>query len=532
MTLFRSIRFCTRYIQNHILDYNVKKCKREFSFTTRSDNNKFDLCPQPVFENDISPADSKSNIKSKSKDAKVVIIGAGMAGLAAANCLQKSGMHNYVIIEALDRPGGRIFSNWLGDTVVELGAQWADSCRKPNPILQLAVRDGLVKPPLNKTDPSRGLFLRSDGTEMNLPLSLAAYEKFKRIWKDANTLMERESENCSQSVLHSMAVPIQQELKLFPKSQREDAARLFYGLINVTTNRSTKDKYLLVNNHTGSYIKIPGGLIKVPLGYMGILSPMLHEIPHEKIIYGKPVYNIIWGNASSTTPKALVKCSDGDEFPADYVLITIPLGVLQASAHRMFCPGLPTKKMNAIRTLCTGHVNKMFLEFEKPFWLWWNIKNKLSWENEERLERKGWLKGVSRVETMPGSDHVISVHTEGPEVLEMEKMCEADVLRDISEFLSGCAGNSDIPKPIRMKRSLWSDDQYFNGSHTYLHDFSDVSLQEDLATPVPGPTDPVPPVLLFAGEATYPGQVATVLGAKMSGIREAMRISSLASSIQ
>lgn len=34
----------------------------------------------------------------------------------------------------------------------------------------------------------------------------------------------------------------------------------------------------------------------------------------------------------------------------------------------------------------------------------------------------------------------------------------------------------------------------------------------------------VPPILLFAGEATIPGHYSTVHGARLSGIREAERI--------
>lgn len=40
----------------------------------------------------------------------------------------------------------------------------------------------------------------------------------------------------------------------------------------------------------------------------------------------------------------------------------------------------------------------------------------------------------------------------------------------------------------------------------------------------PGTCEPIPPILLFAGEATIPGHYSTVHGARLSGIREAERI--------
>lgn len=45
---------------------------------------------------------------------KVLIIGAGMAGLSAANHLIKNGFTNFRILEARNRIGGRIISIDLG----------------------------------------------------------------------------------------------------------------------------------------------------------------------------------------------------------------------------------------------------------------------------------------------------------------------------------------------------------------------------------------------------------------------------------
>jgi len=49
-----------------------------------------------------------------SESPKIVIVGAGIAGVAAANVLTKAGLTNFVILEATDRIGGRILSIDLG----------------------------------------------------------------------------------------------------------------------------------------------------------------------------------------------------------------------------------------------------------------------------------------------------------------------------------------------------------------------------------------------------------------------------------
>lgn len=57
----------------------------------------------------------------------VVVVGAGLAGLAAARRLETLG-HTASVLEARDRVGGRVLNHTLSDgSVVELGGQWISS---------------------------------------------------------------------------------------------------------------------------------------------------------------------------------------------------------------------------------------------------------------------------------------------------------------------------------------------------------------------------------------------------------------------
>ena len=60
------------------------------------------------------------NLQADPKGASVLILGAGMAGMAAAYELRKAG-YRVQVLEYNDRPGGRNWSLYGGDTYTELG---------------------------------------------------------------------------------------------------------------------------------------------------------------------------------------------------------------------------------------------------------------------------------------------------------------------------------------------------------------------------------------------------------------------------
>lgn len=57
-------------------------------------------------------------------DKKIVVIGAGASGFAAAAKLISHGFQNVVILEAENRIGGRVHTIQFGANTLDMGGQW------------------------------------------------------------------------------------------------------------------------------------------------------------------------------------------------------------------------------------------------------------------------------------------------------------------------------------------------------------------------------------------------------------------------
>ena len=98
------------------------------------------------------PLTTQSVLKDRPKDARVLILGGGMAGVIAAKTLHEQGIDDFIIVEGKGELGGRMLSHRFGAVnnqwTIELGANWVQGTQTgdgpANPIWTLAQKHNIA----------------------------------------------------------------------------------------------------------------------------------------------------------------------------------------------------------------------------------------------------------------------------------------------------------------------------------------------------------------------------------------------------
>lgn len=220
----------------------------------------------------------------------------------------------------------------------------------------------------------------------------------------------------------------------------------------------------------GEWTEIPGAHHIIPCGFMKIVEILSSSIPESVIHLNKPVKCIHWNQSISKEIEqvadhnedrvddhagysVLLECEDCEFILADHVIVTVSLGVLKKRHEEMFYPPLPDEKVLAIQKLGISTTDKIFLEFEEPFWSPECNSIQFVWEDEAEAEsltypEELWYKKICSFDVLYPPErygHVLSGWICGEEALIMEKYDDETVAVICTEMLRKFTGLRFFP---------------------------------------------------------------------------------------
>ncbi|XP_041984047.1 uncharacterized protein LOC121736728 [Aricia agestis] len=452
-----------------------------------------------------------------------IVVGMGAAGVTAAATLAKAD-RRVLGLEADDRIGGRVKTVPFGDGVVEVGAEWIHGTVNSR-VYDAAVRSNVTTLEQNLASE----VFRSDGTFVDREL-------FNELIKFSIEIVENSTGDPKPLGQYITGKVMEYLENNHPDILKDkDYVHELLEILNLfMNNHEASNDWNDVSTHT-SYEFLEGHLHTSwhKHGYKTFFEILLNKynngagLPSLDIKLNKEVMQIKWPKDSSGNVE--VVCRDGERFTADNVIVTVSLGVLKERFSSLFDPPLPQNKIDMIKIMSMGVMDKIILRFDEPWWkampygfmffLWkGDDKKKVSKEDY-------WTTRIFGASTPMGSDQALTLWTSGEVAKSVEILPEDVVKAKAVELLKKFVGaNFTVPDPTEMIRSTWFSNPYTRGSYTFdniemlQHPDARKILREPLLDSAGTPK------VLFAGEATDLTHYSTVHGASGSGYREAMRL--------
>ncbi|GAB4849553.1 Lysine-specific histone demethylase 1 2 [Ancistrocladus abbreviatus] len=446
----------------------------------------------------VSPSFT-SQIPEEVIDGSVIIVGAGLAGLAAARQLLSFGF-KVVVLEGRNRPGGRVYTQKMGMkghyAAVDLGGSVITGIHA-NPLGVIARQLSI---PLHKVRDKCPLY-RPDGLLVDIEIDSRVEFIFNKLLDKVTELRKIMGGFASDIPLGSVLETLQ-EIYAVVKSP-EEKQLLDWHLANLEyANAGCLSELSATYWDQDDPYEMGGDHCFLPGGNQRLIKALCEGIP---IFYGKTVHAIRYGREG-------VEVIAGEQvFQADMVLCTVPLGVLKKKTIR-FDPELPKRKLDAIDRLGFGLLNKVAMVFPHKFW-----GDDLDTFGclSERSCRRGEFFLFYCYHSVSGAP-VLTALVAGEAAKDFEHTDASTLLHRVLNVLRGIYNPKgiDVPDPIQSICTRWGSDPLSYGSYSHVRVLSSGSDYDILA-------ESVGERLFFAGEATNRKYPATMHGAFLSGLREA-----------
>jgi len=422
---------------------------------------------------------------------RVIVIGAGISGLAVGNALTHAGVE-CLVLEARDRMGGRLHTVDVGGVPIDLGGSWIHTP---------------VGNPLRRFADQAGVECR-DGNPLYETVGYDSTEGRRLSDAELGALMEMhdgfpEAHDELLEVLGPTASAAEGIDRFVAGSGLDGAdarrARLLLRQAVAAEAADTPERQSL--RWLWNEAEYDGDFLgDVPVGGYRRLTEALAEGVSVRL--GAEVSSI---EVSATG--VLVATKDGGVESCSHAVVTVPLGVLKRGSVR-FAPELPDDRRAAIDRLGFGSFEKIAVSFDSPFWRDASVPHLLAFPRDDAsiliIGQDAFGAGPALV-GLVGADNCGHLLGRSPDAADW-------MLRIIGEAIG-----RPCPEPTAIAVSSWTTDPYAGGAYAHNTPASSPADVDLLGEPLGGR-------LLFAGEATTTTRMGFADGAFQTGIREAKRL--------
>ncbi|MCF6806819.1 FAD-dependent oxidoreductase [Thiotrichales bacterium 19S9-12] len=430
----------------------------------------------------------------------VIVIGAGISGLGAANQLKQKGI-NVLTLEARNRVGGRIYTTNPWGASLDMGASWIHGIEN-NPITEITKKYNIdtIETEFDDTDyfkSRRSVFAVYDTCGARLTK------------KELNRLLDQTFEfdqflaRTRKRYAH-LSLEAIFDLYCHERDIKNDTYhKLYYFLGNMYACEYGDDLSSLSNKVQLPYekSKVDGVNVIFPDGYNQVIKYLAQGLT---IRFNQEVRSINYQD------KYIKIETQNQTYRCRYLINSLPLGVLK-SGNVSFSPALPAEKIAAINSLKMGTYNKMYLYFDEVFWdkdaEWLGYIPRMD-EVGKTLDFMNYYKFVNQP--------ILLVFSSASFAKILETWPDQKVIDYMIGQLQSMYGDK-VRKPTSYIRTNWFSDPFSYGSFSCLPVGVSPYLYEALAKPIDKR-------IFFVGEATSATDPATVHGAYTTGVNAASNI--------
>ncbi|XP_048484467.1 lysine-specific histone demethylase 1A-like [Plutella xylostella] len=448
----------------------------------------------------------------------VIVVGCGASGVAALRRLHDAGL-KVLGLEAAERVGGRICTVEYGERRLDIGAAWCHG-EKDNIVFELANPLDL----LGRPNPDHQWFVRSNG-------DLVPEDQGKAIQDALSQAVEAAEKNNAKSISEC----VRDATRTTPSLQQDPHLSTSFAEWFERCNHAGGERGKSLRGlHESWGCEGEFMLNWKGRGYATVLDVLLNKHPDPtqqlpiQILLNKEVTSIKWASQAAAAPLVHVQCRDGSLYAAKSLLVTVSVGVLKERHAKLFNPPLPAEKVNTINNLQMCVLDKIYIEFTKPWWpkfpssfaVLWRPEDKDKFSKEER-----WITEIYGFNTVEYQPNLLLAWIYGEGAVEMEKVSEEKVKAGVIKLLKVLFSKEFEVTPVKsILRSKWASNPFARGAYAYRsvaneqHGGNAITLSEPLYY-----NDQFP-ILCFGGEATSHHRHGAVHGAIEAGFREADRL--------